>query len=402
MIPFAHRPVVTVERAIDAKGPEGVPITGEALAARIKAAKEAEDQGKTAPAWDQDILFPRLTCGCRRLRFTDMAGLEELRRHAAQHGVGIVLAGAYVGNDDLDVLRAVWPDLVEKRHPYPDRKIKQIAIVALEGHHGPRVLIGPEGKLVTYPLEGEGELGLIFCARQADAIDLYDAVSLSHGSARLVIGNDEEIRWRRNVHRDELTKVFITYSRGVLGVGANIKDVLHMVIDCEAFRHIASFTPGELTPEAFEQARFQERVYMLLQNVGRALRGEEGKRVVIFLLNAEPEFLKLLETSPDILQACELPPVMAQGPDLTALVEQADRWLEAGGGPWPEPIPGKGKKRAKPGRSRKTKAEVLVAAESALAKGQTWRAFCRSHRPQHNLTPEESATLKGRFDANRP
>jgi hypothetical protein len=384
MLSFAFRPVVTWEYPI---GPDGDPVSPEDLAARARRDKKG---------WDDGVVFPRETCQVPRLRFTDLIGLERMRRFAEQHRVGVVLADATLCPADLEVLQAVWPGLGERTHPYPDRRVLQVAVATTEGYHGVRSVVGGDGRLVTAPLEAHGP-GLVFCPTRRLAQYLFDCVAIAQPTARLAVGNYSHAVVRATLHREAPVGTFVTYSRGVLGLGANVLGVRHLLIDANAFRSIAGFTPGEISPEAFARMRSEERLALVLQNLGRVLRGEPGKTVVIFVLNADPGLLDALRTAPAILEGSELPPVFAGGSDLATLVAQADRWLAAGGRAWPGGEPGTDRAR-KPGRPRrKTKDCVVRASEEALKRGVSWREFSRRENPGRFLDPAELADLKARF-----
>jgi hypothetical protein len=116
-----------------------------------------------------------------------------------------------------------------------------------------------KGRLLTEPLEALG-IGLVFCARRRLARSLYDAVRVSHPTVRLAEENDAVTSLRQSLHDIQDLRCFVTYSRGVLGFGANIADVRFPVVDALAFRAIASFTPGVISPAEFERARAEERL----------------------------------------------------------------------------------------------------------------------------------------------
>jgi hypothetical protein len=69
-----------------------------------------------------------------------------------------------VVDEELEVIRAVFPDMVVRDRSYSLRRIKQVAIVSLKGRHGVKHLEDC-GRLLTGPLEARG-LGVIFCARK--------------------------------------------------------------------------------------------------------------------------------------------------------------------------------------------------------------------------------------------
>jgi hypothetical protein len=247
---------------------------------------------------------------------------------------------------------------------------------------------------VTAPLEAIGR-GLVFLATRKVASGLYDKVHPNQPSVSFVDGGQVEWRNRHGVHNEAATITFLTYSRGVLGLGANLPGTRFLVVDSLAFRAIGSFTPGEITPEQFAAARAQERLSILLQNVGRLLRGEEGKTAVLFLLNAEPELVEAIAASPAVVEGSELPPLVTAGKDLVQLVDQAGRWLVAGGGDWPEPDAARANSK-KTGRKRKSRESVLAEVEAALAQGMQWREIRQKLKPQRYFSKEELEQIKQR------
>jgi hypothetical protein len=383
ILDFSFRPVVTWEHPIDLGGN---PISSSDLAERAERDKRA---------WDEGVVFPRETCEVPRLRLTDLLGLERIRRFATQWGVGVVFTDATLCPADFEVLKAVWPDLVERSHPYPDRKIRQVAVVTPEGYHGVGSLVGEDGRLVTAPLEAHG-IGLVFTPVKRAAKTLFDCVAKEQPTCRLAVENYSHNAVVANLHTDSPAGTYVTYARGILGIGANVLGTRHLLVDANSFRSVSGFTPGEITPEEFARQRAEERLSLVLQNVGRALRGEKDKTVSIFILNADNELLEVIRTAPAIVQGSELPPVFAKGKDLRQLVDQADRWLAAGGGEWPAEDPSKGKTR-KVGRSKRTKESLLEAAEQAIKRGCNWKEFRLKEHPQRVLTAEDLERLKARF-----
>lgn len=396
LLSLSYNPVVTWEHPINEAGEI---VLSETLAAR------AQDKDKK---WDENILFPRDTCEVPRLQFMDMACLENLARHAQREGVGIILTGATASPDDDPVLRVAWPRMIVRDHPYPDRRIKQVAIIAPEGFHGIGSLVGKDKRLVTATLEeaiaGSG-LGVVFCATRTLAESLYDGVCKYHHSTRLAVENDEKYSQYGFNQQEEPKRTLIAYSRGVLGVGANILGIRFLVVDAHAYRAIAGFNPGEVSPEEFERLRTAERLSLILQNIGRALRGEEGKTVALFVLNADDDLLAAIRTSPAILEGSELPPIAVTGKDLPTLVDQAGRWLARGGGDWPDPDPTKA--GPKPGRPKKDgltaarREKIARLADDAISAGVGWREFSRKHNLNRDLSKPELGRLAARFGVIR-
>src|SRR5262249_59058765 len=118
--------------------------------------------------------------------------------------------------------------------------------------------------------------------------------------------------------------------------------------------------------------------------------------VVLIVLNADEDLVNVLRTAPAIVEGSELPPVFASGKDLDVLIDQADRWLAAGGGEWPAPDATLAKPPRR-GRPKRTKESVLQAAEAAIGSGIGWSDFRRTEHPQRVLNQTELEELKSRF-----
>jgi len=333
----------------------------------------------------------------------DLMVFEKMRRFAEEEQVGIVFAGASLSPGEKAVLHEVWPDLVEHQHAGQDRKIKQVALIFVDGYCGRGTLVTPEGRLITSPLEEAG-LGVVFVPTKDIAVKIYRVVSRNEPSLRLVQESDICSEFKGTLINTGEVKTFLTYSRGVLGSGTNLLGVRFLVVYANAFRYIGGFTPGEITAEAFEKARADEVANLIAQNVGRALRGEPNKTTAIFVLNAEGPVIESLAASPAILEGSELPPVIINSEDIPTLVDQARRWLAAGGGEWPAPDPTRNKRSRKGGRPKDSRAKrearvkkVLERAEAAIQAGTPWRIFLAKVSPQRTLSEGELRQLQERF-----
>jgi hypothetical protein len=168
------------------------------------------------------------------------------------------------------------------------------------------------------------------------------------------------------------------------------------VIDAQNFRALSSFNPGDMTPEAFDQERAEERLAVILQNIGRAFRGEANKTVVLIVLNSDPDLEQVIRHSPALLEGSEMSPVFGHGDDIASVVAQANQWLKATGGPWPDPDP-EVKNPKHRGRRRRSRESILQAAEVALEKGMSWREFRQAEHPERVLSTDELTSLKARF-----
>ncbi len=382
MLTYAFRPVMTWEYPHDH---EGKPLDPATLTKRL------EDKDKD---WARGVTFPLRTCQVPHLHFIDLMPLEQLHRFCEQFHASVLFAGATPLPDDADILRAVFGKIEEVSHPYPDRRIKQIMLVFPDGRHGWGSLIDRDGKLITSTLEECGPQ-LIFTPTKIRAINLYDEVRDKQETVELVVERDRVMDSRKPLRTDKLSKTIISYSRGIIGVGSNrMLGLRCLVVDASAFRHIGSFTPEEITPEAFARLRVEERTALILQNLGRGLRGEAGKTIALVVLNADPEIREAIAAAPAITRGSEEPPVVIAAEDLGVLLDQAKRWLDAGGGPAPEPDPAKASRKAgcPPCHPEPTPEDAL----SAVKSGMTYREYSRE-RHLDRLPPEKREEIKAVF-----
>jgi hypothetical protein len=382
MIGFAFRPVMVWEHPHDHQGD---PVDSKEAADRIK---------KGDRQWDRGVVFPLATCEVPRLQFIDLMPLEQLRRFSVQNDTPVLFAGATPLPDDPDILREVFGEIEDVVHPYPDRRIKQVLLLFPEGRHGWGSLIGPDKKLVTSEIESCGPQ-LIFVPTKDRAVDLYGQVRESQDTVELVVERDRVMDSRKPLYTDALSKTIITYSRGIMGVGSNRMQGLRcLVVDAHAFRRISSFTPAEVTPEEFARLRAEERAALIFQNIGRGLRGEAGKTLALIILNADPDLRDVLAGTPAIIQGSEERPVSIPGDDLGVLLDQAKRWLDANGGPAPDPDPSKASRRiGRPANHIKATPDDARAAAEA---GVTHREYCRQ-RHVERLPPEIRLEIKAIF-----
>jgi hypothetical protein len=385
----AWRAVVLYESPAD---DEGMPLKPDELRRRIE--NEEED-------WDKGVTFPKDPCWAPTLRLTDLLALASIRQYTEEYGTAVSFLGATMIADDREILEEVFPAIKVTTHPYPTRRIKSLALVSIPWRRGPGSLIGEDGRLVTAPLEYLGT-ALVFCATKKKARGLYREVRSRHASCYFAIENDKEIFLNEHITAQQDCKTAVTYTRGVLGKGVNLKDVRTLIVDVNAFRPISSFTPGELTIEEFERARTRERCALMIQNVGRVLRGEKGKTACVVLLNADDEFVKELMASPSIQEGCEEPALRpAAGGDIEQVMDQCRRWLDAGGGDWPPPDASIKKAKKKPGprkgQTTKSLELTLASAQEAAARGDTWRQFARAHHPERYLSGKDLELVRACF-----
>jgi hypothetical protein len=293
-------------------------------------------------------------------------------------------------------LKAVFPHLETFKYAYANTKIAQLAVVFYETSGTLASWVDGEGRLLTAPLEEYGR-GLLFLPQKRLAQKFFRLIKGENPSARLVIEDREEYFIHSDIEPAQEARCLISYSRGVLGAGVNVDDLCWMVLDCDAFRALSSFNPALLTPESYKVSRTQERLALLIQNLGRLLRGKEGRRCVLILLNADSELEEALRNSESIREAVEQPPIFRVTTEQRRLIFEAAAWLAGGAEFWPLRDASEVPAEKTNGRPRRTKEDIQAAAEKAIAEGVTWPTFRKTVRPERFLDATELEELKALF-----
>lgn len=417
LLSFAFRPVVTRETIID-RG-TGEPVEPETIAAMIAAGsfkKEKRDEFE----WPID------PCQVETLRAVDLIAFERLRRFSESHGVPIQGFTATATQELRDVLGEVFGKRLELiEHKSPGRKIERLAIASVDGYVTGATLtkaVEKGRRIITEPLE-EFSPVLIFAATKAHAVNLYRAVEGHHPGVRLIanrtsISTQLATRVASEFRDDGSTpKTLIHYARGPLGTGANFLGLRTLIVDCNAFRRLASFTPETIDLRSFEESQAKERAAIVAQNVGRLLRGESGKVAVLILLNAERNLVEALARDPFIRESVIEPPVVSpRYESLSSLVSDAHRWHGQNGvEPWEctdEPYKSRESVRkaslnAERSKTRQVDRDAKHEAKRDRLRNQaiddsdrgiTWKAFSRKCHPKRYFDAAEIDELKRLFE----
>jgi hypothetical protein len=394
LMAYARNPVLVHEEPVEwvwgEKPGEGEwkPVAVEGLVAKALAGDKA---------WHAGVHFPHGVCNTGTLLYTDTLPLEVMRRHIADHRVSVAFLGATPLPSDRDDLAAVFDDLETTRYPYSNSLIRQIAIVASQEETRIGDWIDDRGRPLFAELDACGP-GLAFLGKKREADDYWRLVRDAYPECRLVTEDRERECTDTLIEPPkDVVGMRITHIRGVLGRGANLDGLTWIVLDANSFRAISSFNPEWITEGSYELARAQEREAMVLQALGRLLRGVPGHRVVLILLNADEALLQALAASPAIREACELPPIVMVRDSHTQIVREAVEWLDAGGDDWPN-LPDQGAPPKDPnGRPKRSCEDIVRAAEVAIAKGVVWSEFKRKSHPERVLDAAGVAALKARF-----
>ncbi|MBV8235342.1 MAG: hypothetical protein JO075_06545, partial [Acidimicrobiia bacterium] len=296
LMEFGFEVTLIVEQPI---GPEGGIVTPEEILAH-----RAQDPR----AWRDHFVWPRNPCQVPFIVGVDLYGLEKIRRYAERHGRGVVFADGTPTESVLKPVREVFPDLETIDFPDQARKIEQVALVALEGYHSLEALVTPDRTLVFDPLHEVGK-GLVFTALEERARRLFKMLRNRPGGAALRLATDGDLEgdWASSITPGNAGTILAS-SHGYLGRGANLLDLRYLVVDANLYHYAAGFNTATITAEEFARLRAEDRLVTLRQNLGRALRGEPGKRVVVFVLDADADLVAYLRSLPALVAGSERPP----------------------------------------------------------------------------------------------
>lgn len=417
LLSFAFRPVVTRESIIDRA--TGEPVDPATISAMIET-RSLDRETRDAYEWPID------PCQVETLRAVDLVAFDRLRRFSESYAVSIQGFTATATLELRDVLAEVFEDRLDVvEHEAPVRKIERLAIASIQGYTTISSLTkGPRNarKIVTEPLE-EFSPVLLFAATKAHAVGLYRAVEGHHPGVRLIANRTSistQVATRIAAEfRDDGSppKTLIHYARGPLGTGANFLGLRTLVVDCSAYRRLASFTPGTIDRDAFEENQARERAAIVVQNVGRLLRGEPGKVALLVLLNAEPQLVEALARDPFIRQSVEHEPVVTpryESPE--ALVQDACRWHGSNGvDPWQcsevsyavresqrmtaaNAERSECRRNTRESRRAVNRERLRSEAERAAREGESWRAFARRTHIERHFDMSEIETMRVLFE----
>jgi hypothetical protein len=141
----------------------------------------------------------------------------------------------------------------------------------------------------------------------------------------------------------------------------------------------------------------------LLQNIGRVLRGYEGRRVGIILLNCPPDFLQTVATSKAVVEGSVRPPVVKTAANLPVAIRELATWLKEDGkggyvnADWEELSDRMKEKRRTDLRSRE---QVLDRIRACKKAGMPLKKMLRSVHPERVLEPEEMKKVREYYQAS--
>jgi hypothetical protein len=410
ILAFGFRPVITKETPVDQDGNELDPET-------IRILKDSNRFRSDETFWPLD------PCQVPTLRLIDLVAFERLKRFAEYNAVDVQGFTATSTDELIDVLSEVFGNGLNRvTHEPPIRKIEKLAIAGVDGYRTARGLAMDKTtrSIITRPLEAFSQV-LIFAARKKQAVNLYQAVEGYHTGARLVMNRtaiSSELSTTRIASAfrdDEPPKTIIHYARGPYATGFNWTGLRTLVVDCNAFRRISSFTPKDVTLKSFQESQAKERAAIVAQNIGRLLRGESGKVAVLILLNAEPPLIDALAKDEFIINAVVEPPIVTpRYSGLGSLIHDSSDWLHRNGvDSWKcsesnakavrAAIGVSNEKRTNERREKRelkraaTRERLRIEAAQAAGNGSTWKEFSRARHVDRYFDEVEIQAIRDLF-----
>jgi hypothetical protein len=384
----AHQPVVVMDRPHDQ---QGEPVPWERL---------IEGKKGNKATWKGVITFPVAPCEIPRLRLLDTLPFEQLARYESS-GVRIIGFDGDLSEIDRRTLAEVLPFATIETYEWVGPKIDQAAIVFPAGHIGRGLLVGRDGKLVTYRLEDlDGTCHIELSSAEA-AERLVDRVSKVQPTAYYYGEN----KFGRHVECHSSVKhakrgTAVMSARSPAATGMEFEDGLRiMIIDAAAFSAKASFNLGGLSREDFERLRDEEVAMMIQKNIEQGFHCNPGMLLPIVILNADPRLREAICRLSILAEGAERAPEIAEGIEynnlsMTQMIDLVKRWRLQGGGELPavDPTIETNDRR---GRSKKwTEDAMREDARACHADGMDWREYQNKRRPGKLFGPEFEKQLK--------
>ena len=209
----------------------------------------------------QPCLVPRISC-------KDMAPLEWLRRHAKKTR----WLCAKIGPTNKDFLKYCLGEVTNVKIETSAQKIDELLIIGFQK----RISFVKKHIPFFQDFEKFGKI-LIFCPKKSDAKNLYKKLPKYYPSGCY----REDSVFVEEKFAEGKWKALITHSRGPLGRAVNLPQFFTCIISANIFRPAYSFDLEQYTEEEIFFKMQEDRITHIIQNAGRILRGNQGRKVII-------------------------------------------------------------------------------------------------------------------------
>jgi len=383
------------------------------------------DSDKSA-AWQ----FPYFQCKTRFLLLYDRAAMFFMMRSASR----VIVMSATISDQNLAFLRdcANGKPVVVVTIPAPIRvPLDQVVII---GHQARAEWMKPLGERAAKAmgcnyndvglsnrtaierlgnaLSAAGKRPLVFMPTKEDASKLFRCTK--ERGWNFYIEGEHHMHSGQAVAETQATDgsmALLSYSRSSLGTGANLPQYDVVVVDGTVRRPHYVFNPALKTEDAYLEAQESDRVRVMVQNVGRILRGSGVKYV--FVVGISPAQLTKMAmeverlaktktaswlTGDDTVVAMAalvasvkaghlvIPEIPAEEPKTREQKSRKQRAKEDAAGEGPEMTPGD------------TFAKAVATVEEMARQGKSWRVASRAVNAAR-LVPSLRAMLKSAYEA---
>jgi hypothetical protein len=374
--------------------------------------------------------FPYFLCQTRYLLLYDRAALFFMMRSASR----VIVMSATVSDQNLDFLRncADGKPVVVVTIPAPHRNpLDQVVII---GHQGRAEWMKPLGERAARAMGcNYTDVGLsnrTTIERLGNALSVAGKRPLvfmpTKGEASLVFRFTKERGWNfyiegeYHMHSGQAVAetqttdgslALLTYSRSSLGTGANLPKYDVVVVDGTVKRPHYVFNPALKTEDAYLVAQESDRVRVMVQNVGRILRGTGVKYV--FVVGVSPAQLSKMATEVERLARTKTASWFTADDTVVAMAALVAS-VKAGHLVIPVVPAEEPKRREQKSRKQRAKedaagegsettsgdsfAKSVARVEEMAREGKTWRSASRAVNAAR-LEPDLKAKLKSAYEA---
>lgn len=396
----------------------------------VTASADAADADAAAtPVFDSahsaSYHFPWFVCNARFLLLYDRAAVFFLMRHASR----LILMSATIDEQHMAFLRscANGRSITEVR--IATTNYQPLDQVVLIGHQGRIAWMDPLGERAAAAigcnysdvgvsnrttierlgnaLAAAGRPPLMFMPTKEDALAVF--ARMKEKGWTFYIEGEYRMHIGQAVAESQTTDGslgLLSYSRSALGTGMNLPQYMVAVVDGTVRRPHYVFNPALKTEDAYLEAQEMDRVHIMVQNVGRILRGTGVK--FVFVVGISPG--QLAKLAKEVERLAQAPTASWFTPDdtvtamatLVASVKAGQ--LVVPDVPKPEP-----KTRNRQSRKQRAAADAtsdpVERLQAAIAKvqerakdGATWRGAARAANVAR-LPKAEQDQVRAAFEA---
>lgn len=230
------------------------------------------------------VKFPYHTCDVPHLSLKDLSPMEWIRRHAKKS----IWLSATFSPTNIHFLKEGLQDLAEVQIEVSNQKIDELLVVGFQGKITYVKTIKGKKNVFFQDYSTYGQ-SLVFEPRLVQSRDLYKKCPSDYGAACYF----EDSAKVNEKFRGGNWEVLITHSRGPLGRAINLPNYFTVFISANIYKPAMAYDLTTYTRDELTERKEQDRQAFILQNAGRILRGNQGRKVIV-LQNTDAKETKVI------------------------------------------------------------------------------------------------------------